>query len=41
MPSVYLLFVYLLLMVEYFDFAGLENGNIIIYESIITIITLI
>ena len=41
MPSVYLLFVYLLLMVEYFDFACLENGNIIIYESIITIITLI
>ena len=28
---VYLLFVYLLLIVKYFDFAGLENGNIIIY----------
>ncbi len=31
MPSVYLLFVYLLLIVKFFDFAGLGNGNIIIY----------
>lgn len=31
MPSVYLLFVYLLLIVKFFDFAGLKNGNIIIY----------